>query len=601
MIHFLLQYFQSSNKTNIILFISTIAFYSFGTAQQVWQSEYVVFSGSEKLIYNADAEGNVIPDFSRVGFASGDLAIPEVPVMEIVSPVAGDNLSNIQNAINRVSLKSLNANGYRGAVLLKKGVYSVNGSIVIEKSGIVIRGEGESVAGGTIVRETAKTQVDLFIFRGSGSLKRIDSSKIPVAEDFVPAGRKHILVSDASSFGVGDSVLLCRPATDNWIHDLKMDQIDPVEGTVQWTAAGYNLYFERIITACEGNKITLDHPIVMQMDKKYGGGYLMHYHFNGRIRNCGIENLRLESAYQFDTDENHGWNAINLGKIENSWVQNVTSLYFGMGCVTIDDNSRNISVLNSQCLDAKSIITGSRRYSFNCNGQLNLFKNCHTTEGRHDYVTGSRVCGPNVFTQSKSAKTHADIGPHHRWASGTLYDVIETDGEINVQDRGNWGTGHGWAGVTQVVWNCKSPKVAVQSPWVSGKNYCIGLIGGKYAGRLGGRPDGVWEGLNKSGLVPESLYEAQLKDRALPTAVYEVSTGVVMRISPNPSEGKIFVAYEGNQLSYCVFRITGEKVLSGKIAKNPAPLDLSSYPNGFYLIECVSEKGRFIQKIVIQK
>ena len=585
----------------VLLSISFQLIYCLGISQQLWQSELVSLSGSQNLIYKADSEGNTLPDFSRVGYASGDQAIPNVTIMEIVSPVAGDNLSNIQNAINRVSLKPLDANGFRGAILLKKGVFAVNGSIVIEKSGIVIRGEGESAAGGTIVRETATTQVDLFIFRGSGSLKKIDSSKIPVAEDFVPVGRKQIMVSDASSFSVGDSVLLCRPATDTWIHDLKMDQIDPIEGTVQWTSAGYNLFFERIITACAGNKITLDHPIVMQMDKKYGGGYLMHYHFNGRIRNCGIENLRLESAYKFDTDENHGWNAINLEKIENSWVQNVTSIYFGMGCVTIADNSRNISVLNSQCLDAKSIITGSRRYSFNCNGQLNLFKNCYTTEGRHDYVTGSRVCGPNVFTQSKSVKTHADIGPHHRWASGTLYDVIETDGEINVQDRGNWGTGHGWAGVTQVIWNCKSPKVAVQSPWVSGRNYCIGLTGVKYAGRLGGRPDGVWEGQNKSGLVPESLYEAQLKDRALPTAVIELSTGAVMRIFPNPSEGKLLIAHEGSQVSYSVFRITGEKVISGRIAGNPAPLDLSSYHNGIYIVECVSERGRLIQKIIIQK
>jgi hypothetical protein len=495
----------------------------------------------------------------------------------------------------------LDANGFRGAVLLKKGVYEVNGSIVIEKSGIVIRGEGSTATGGTIIRETATRQIDLFLFRGTGSMKKMDLSKIPIAEDFVPVGRKYIQVSDPSSFHVGDSVLIYRPATDNWIHDLKMDQIEVIEGTVQWSASGFNLYYERVITALEGNKVILDHPVVMQMDKKYGGGYLMHYSFNGRIRHCGIENIRLVSAYKFETDEDHGWKAINISKLENGWVQNVTSVYFGFGCVFIDSNSRNISVINSQCLDAKSIITGSRRYSFNCDGQLNLFKNCYTTEGRHDYVTGSRVCGPNVFTQCKSRLTHADIGPHHRWASGTLYDLIDSDGEINVQDRGNYGTGHGWAGVTQVVWNCKSPKVAVQSPWVSGKNYCIGLNGGKYAGRFSDRPDGVWDGLNKSGLFPESLYEAQLKDRNLSTTVSMVYTAKAIRIYPNPSGGEIFISHGFNQLLYSVFRITGEKIVSGKIAENPALIDLTSFHNGIYLVECVSQKGRFVQKIIIHK
>src|SRR5690606_3792486 len=164
-------------------------------------------------------------------------------------------------------------------------------------------------------------------------------------------------------------------------------------------------------------------------------------------------------------------------------------------------------------LDPKSIITGSRRYSFNNNGQQNLFSGCAATEGRHDYVTGAKVCGPNVFYNCKASGTHADIGPHHRWAVGTLYDHIETDGEINVQDRGNWGSGHGWAGVTQVLWNCKAAAITVQSPWASGTNYAIGCHGKKTAGRLAGRPDGEWEHLNHRGLPPMSLYKAQLNQR----------------------------------------------------------------------------------------
>jgi len=221
----------------------------------------------------------------------------------------------------------------------------------------------------------------------------------------------------------------------------------------------------------------------------------------------------MESDFRGDTDEKHGWYAIRFSRVTQSWVRDVVSRYFGEGCVSIGDGSRNISVLRSSCLDAKSQITGGRRYSFSCNGQLNLIKDCFSTEGRHDYVTGSRVCGPNVYSRCTSRHVHADIGPHHRWACGTLYDMIDTDGEINVQDRGNWGSGHGWAGVTQVIWNCRSPRTAVQSPWVSGKNYCIGLTGGKYEGRFSGRPDGIWEGLNQPGLVPESLYDAQLKNR----------------------------------------------------------------------------------------
>jgi hypothetical protein len=49
---------------------------------------------------------------------------------------------------------------------------------------------------------------------------------------------------------------------------------------------------------------------------------------------------------------------------------------------------------------------------------------------------------------------------------------------------------------------------------VNGKNYCIGLKGGKSPGRFKDRPDGEWEGQNKDGLQPQSLYQAQLKARS---------------------------------------------------------------------------------------
>ena len=201
------------------------------------------------------------------------------------------------------------------------------------------------------------------------------------------------------------------------------------------------------------------------------------------------------------------------GKIKNGWVRNVTSRYFGYACISLNPDAKQITVMNSKSLEPKSIVMGGRRYSFDNNGQLNLFMNLHATEGRHDYVTGQKVLGPNVFYNCTAANAQGDIGPHHRWAVGTLYDNIVTDGPINVQDRGNWGSGHGWSGVTQVIWNCTASQATVQNPWVTGKNYCIGLKGKQTQGRLPDRPEGEWEGLNQSGLIPASLYVAQLNAR----------------------------------------------------------------------------------------
>lgn len=503
--------YTSIQKT--IFLVSTIVIVSFQPLSLQWESKFIKVNKDGSLQYNPDEYGNIIPDFSRVGYYGGDKAIPDVPVIKTIEPnVNGNSDAVIQSAIDEVAGRTPGKNGFRGTILLKKGIYRVLGEIRIQSSGIVLRGEGDNI-NGTRVVAASKEKISLINVTGKGNITELMGTRVKIIDEFVPVGSFSFRVSSASGFVKGDKIIVFRPGSEQWIKDLKMDQIEERNGTRQWKSDEYNLAFERVITKIEGNKIYVDNPVVMAMDVKYGGGEIYKYSFAGRISHVGVENILFESEFESDTSENHAWDAIAFNKIEHGWIRNVTARYFGYSCVNLGGQAKNISVVNSNCFEHKSVITGSRRYSFNNNGQLNLFMNCHATDGRHDFVTGARTCGPNVFYNCTAKKTHADIGPHHRWAAGTLYDNIKTDGEINIQDRGNWGSGHGWAGVTQVVWNCTVRRAAVQSPWISGKNYCIGLKGEKYDGRLKGRPDGEWEGQNQDGLKPGSLYMAQLKAR----------------------------------------------------------------------------------------
>lgn len=497
-----------------ILLLSTTLFVlvSFkAVIKKLEESKYIKVNANGTLKYIPDAKGNIIPDFSHVGYHQGDKAIPDVAVVKTVNaPENGDSQQLLQNAIDEVARLPLNKDGFRGALLLKKGIYKIAGTLHINKSGVVLRGEGENA---TKLIATGKGQRSLLIFNGEGTLKEIKDTRVKVQDQFVPVGTFSLTLTDASKFKIGDEIVVFRPGTDQWIKDLKMDQIEARDGTKQWQAKEYNLEFERRIIKIEGNKITLDIPIVMEMEQKYGGAEVYKASFEGRLNDVGIENMYIESEYANDTDEDHGWVAVEFSKVQNGWARNITTKYFGYAAVSIKGTSKQITVKDSKCLDAKSVITGGRRYSFNNDGQLNLFINLESTDARHDYVTGAKTLGPNVFTQCKAVRTHADIGPHHRWAVGTLYDNIQTDGEINVQDRGNWGSGHGWAGVTQVLWNCKVKRAAVQSPWANGQNYSFGTQGGKYDGRFKGRPDGIWENQNQTGIKPNSLYLAQLQQR----------------------------------------------------------------------------------------
>ncbi len=499
------------NKKIALIGFAVVAMLS-GCAQSTWQSKYVQESNG-KLSYLSDENGNIIPDFSRVGYHQGDAEIPVVQVVKtLTAPVNSDSQHLIQQAIDEVALMPMDKRGIRGAILLKKGTWRIPGTLKIASGGIILRGEGDD-ENGTILVASGTEQRKLLTISGTGRRAELPGTRTPISDAYVPVGAFSFAVEDAGKFKVGDQVVVYRPSTENWIKDLKMDQIIGRPGTKQWQPNTYDLNFERTITRIEGNKLFIDNPVVMAMEQKYGGGAVYKYEFDGRIAEVGVENILFKSDYLSDTDENHGWVAIDFGNVENSWVSKVTSKYFGNSCVSVGGGGKYITIADSKCLDAKSVITGGRRYSFSVNGQMILVKNCESTEARHDYVTGSKVCGPNVFYNCKTRNAHADIGPHHRWTAGTLYDNIDTDGEINVQDRGNYGSGHGWAGANQVIWNCKAGKVAVQNPWVSAKNWCIGLQGQKYPGRFSDKPDGEWEGLNKSGLQPASLYLAQLKNR----------------------------------------------------------------------------------------
>ncbi|MCD0487673.1 hypothetical protein LPB86_05505 [Pedobacter sp. MC2016-14] len=482
--------------------------------QDPWSSAFVKIDAKGRLQYIKDREGNTIPDFSRVGYHQGDLKIPNVPTVKTISPAGNNSQQLIQNAIDEVAKMPVGKNGIRGAILLKKGSYPIAGMLKISAGGIILRGEGSDAEGTKLIAK-GKTQRSLLSISGTGALTEQKNSRIKIKENFVPVGSFTFSIMDARGYQPGDNIVIFRPGTDSWISDLKMDKIEAREGTLQWEAKEYDLHFERKILKIEGNKITIDNPVVMQMDNKYGGGYIYKSSFSGRIAEIGLENIYFESEYANEADEDHGWIAVSINKAENCWVRNITSRYFGYSCVSLGYAAKQVTVQDSKCFDAKSIITGGRRYSFNNDGQQNLFMNLESTEGRHDYVTGAKTLGPNVFYNCRATGTHADIGPHHRWAVGTLYDNISTDGEINVQDRGNYGTGHGWAGVTQVLWNCNVKRAAVQNPWVSGNNYSIGTQGEKGTGRFKDRMDGAWENQNRKGLTPASLYLAQLNARQI--------------------------------------------------------------------------------------
>jgi len=241
-------------------------------------AKWISIGPDQRLVYAADARGNQIPDFSNCGYEGGGVPIPLVPVKATVDPAPGDAGARIQAAIDEVSRLPMDANGFRGAVLLRKGTYPIAGEINLNADGVVLRGEGQG-ADGTKLVATGARQRSLILLGASGrpvshgddetgdetpEAAPVETKQsIPITDTYVPVGARSFHVQDASALRVGESVVVFRPSTENWIHDLGMDRIpqNKTHTVMQWTAGSKNLPFRRRVTAVNGNLVTVEAPI----------------------------------------------------------------------------------------------------------------------------------------------------------------------------------------------------------------------------------------------------------------------------------------------------------------------------------------------------
>ena len=496
------------------------------TASEMWKSEWVYYDKNGKLVYKKDALGNRIPDFGKVGYKKG-LAPPVVPVVLVLSPTPGDSTQRIQDAITQVAKLPMQKNGFRGTILLMRGCHEITKPIRLNQSGIVLRGEGKG-AGGTQIFVTSKKGITAISLGGGRKPREVKGSRVKITNAYVPVGTNQISLESIAGYKVGDSIRLIRPATEKWIHDLRMDQIPTRSGgesITQWSPENYGTHADRVIEKIDGKTITIDQSVVMEISDSYGGGYVCRLGKDQRVRNSAVESMMLMSHFDttvkakhknedYYSDGNHAMKGIVINSAVDCWVRNITTKYFGYAAVSIGGGATYISVFQCRYEAPVSVIVGGQRYAFEINGQLSLVYDCEADKARHSFVTSPRVSGPNVFAKCRATNAYADCGPHQRWAMGFLYDQVEAvNGAINVIDRGSHGSGHGWAGVNHVLWNCQTRSIGVHSPWVTGKNYVIASEGRASPPRYSkGSPSAIWEKADRRPLEIESLYMAQHKE-----------------------------------------------------------------------------------------
>jgi len=511
-----------------------ITYLSFVQLSYCQNSSEIIYLDGDSLTYvpfsmeGQTNEVNIIPDFSHAGYMGGGVPLPtEIAIQVTVTPEEGDDSKRIQEAIDQVEALEPDQNGFRGVVLVKAGHYSLENLLTIRESGVVLRGEGQGLDG-TVLHSNPRVSHSVISIFGASSITVNTESNQAITTEYVPVGSHSFEVEDASFFAAGDNIVVVRTPNQAWIDTLGMDQVALCQGKADcrgWEPSVYTVRHERRITAISGNAITIDMPIVDVMEENYGGGYIAKIESSRRLTQCGVENMRIQSFYDSSTDESHAWTGVRLADVEHCWVKQVTGQYLSYSTVNVE-SANFTTVQDCAYINPRSKVTGGRRYSFAIQeGVGNLFQRCFASSGRHDFVTGSRVTGPNVFLDGLAKSASSDIGPHHRWATGTLFDNIR-GGSTRVWNRGNSGTGHGWSGAQTLFWNIDSygGEFRVDSPHGS-INWGIGCIGTNQSG------DGYWESWGEP-VLPRSLYIQQLQDRLGDTAVNNV-------IAPEQLSGEI--------------------------------------------------------------
>jgi hypothetical protein len=572
-------------NTRLILYTLVFAFSGVGAYPQS-QSKLILVADNSKITYIPyTGKGDILPDFSYCGYKGGGIAIPDVKTAAILhAPSGGDDFPVIQSLIDSVAKMSPDKQGFRGAVLLKKGIYRISSPLKITASGIVLRGEGNDRQAGTVLLATSAKQYNVIELGTDAQPTFIETSRKQISDEYVPSGSRILHVKDAGNyFKTGDAVIVHRPSTSRWIHDIGMDSIPlrPLKGettndsflrfrkygratdqngTVQWEEGSKDLYFERTIVSITGDVITLDIPLTNALQKEYGAASIFRYRFPERISQCGVEyiygmsayNPNIKESYRFTgeyySDEEHANNFVYCKAVENAWVRHVNVEQFDC-CVWTTKFSRFITGQDLSATNPVSVITGGRRYAYSVWGQMCLFQRCYASHHRHEFVLGASVAGPNAFVDGHGDMTFSSSEPHQRWAAGCLYDNIEIkgpDGSLLAVNRGWYGSGHGWSGAQIVFWNCSAPIIIVMQP-PTAQNFAIGSrgrIADAWSDSVRERTISAINGVSRSnfkdkGLAavgdgwieladknvePRSLYYQQLKDRLGMDALKQVMT-----------------------------------------------------------------------------
>jgi hypothetical protein len=422
-------------------------------------------------------------DFSYAGYQYGEReAFIDIPAAtQTITAVANENITDKLNA-------ALAALPSGGTVLIPAGTFRIGAgalanSIDVTTDNTVIKGAGMGL---TILqvdpayhshptvssRQTATFSTGVINFFKPNSSSWRYGGTTTTATAAVPLGAREITVANASTFAVGDTIIVRQIMWEAFVQQyaynaskapkaLRWTNYDSSNNPL-FTDKSHSLCYYRKILSKSGNTLGLDTPIPHDLDPADMPVSVAKLHV-ASLRNCGLQDLTFTAAPEDGADFEKSLGTTVMikglahGLFKNVDIDSFRSLAFAT------EYPVNVSFINCSASNAIHCGGGGAGYGFYLRGQNLLLKNCTAINVRHGYTTAAAQTSNVVLKNCASIdyRFNTDIttgetvdDTHLKYAHAILWDNhYAKDAGLLMINRGTLSTDAyetcGWS----IVWN----------------------------------------------------------------------------------------------------------------------------------------------------
>jgi hypothetical protein len=454
-----------------------------------------------------------LPDFSHAGYRCGEAPLPAPTAVTDVKKFGalGDGTTDDTAAFRRAI-----AGTDRGVIFIPEGRYVITESIVIAKSGLVLRGAGIGQTVLVIPRSLEQIHGAKTTAEGTKSSWAFQGGIIEVhGKD---TGRKLTVV--AAPAKRGDNLLALKDVSaltpGAWIRLLMNDDATlgrHLHGDLQDVAPTTQKEMKHLcdwvarVTSIDGNTIVLDRPLRLDVRPEWEAEI---WSWQPTVEEVGIESLTFEfpGTPKKKHLQEEGFNALDLRGVANSWVRNIEVIDADNGLILGGSRFCTVEGFTARAVKRTSAETGHHTLWATGKSQDNLFTGFKITTIYVHELTVEGCSSGNVFERGSGVSLALD---HH---SNAPYENLFTELDAGAPKRlwicgGREDRGPHTAART-TLWNlayANSEKLPTVPSWpqinVIGVPGCIAST----------TPDHEWIEPCEGGVTPTNLYRAQLARR----------------------------------------------------------------------------------------